>query len=145
MATPTLFLWGQVSRTLAKSLPVTHTEAKAVHHCSSPRLPSTRSFPEVTVQRYPDFFHTENVSPPSACPSMSALTLSVEYHSSTAASQGFVGCGGHHMAVFKRGRYHASRHQSTDVCHICHEICAIVISNLSQTCIIQVPRVAAGP
>lgn len=76
---------------------------------------------------------------------MGELTLSVEYHTSTAASQGLVGCSGYYMAVFKGGGHHTSCHEPTDVCHVCHEICPIIIRNLSQTRIVQVPGVAAGP
>lgn len=76
---------------------------------------------------------------------MGELTLSVEYHTSTAASQGLVGCSGHYMAVFKGGRHHTSCHEPTDMCHVCHEVRPIVIRNLPQPCIVQVPGVATGP
>lgn len=73
-----------------------------------------------------------------------AYSSPVEDHAGPAASQGFVGGGGHHMAVFKRGGHHASHHQPANVRHVSHEVRPVVISNLPQARVVQVSGVAAG-
>lgn len=71
-------------------------------------------------------------------------TSPVEDHASSAASQGFVGGGGHHVAVFKGGGHHSSCHQPADVCHVGHEVRPVVIGNLPQSSVVQVSGVGAG-
>lgn len=71
-------------------------------------------------------------------------TSPVEDHAGPAASQGFVGSGGHHVAVLKGGGHHASRHQPADVRHVGQEIRPVVVRDLPQASVVQVSGVAAG-
>ena len=92
---------------------------------------------------------TAVLSPPALhgtlTPPRDKRTLPIEDHAGAAAPKGLVGGGGHHVAVLEGGRHHASRHQPADMCHVGHEVCPIVISNLAQPGVVQVPGVAASP
>ena len=72
-------------------------------------------------------------------------TLPVEDHAGAAAPQGLVGGGGHHVAVLEGRRHHTGRHQPTDMCHVGHEVRPVVVSDLAQPSVVQVPGVAASP
>ena len=92
---------------------------------------------------------TAVLSPPALhgtlTPPRDKRTLPVEDHAGAAAPQGLVGGGGHHVAVLEGGRHHAGRHQPADMCHVSHEVRPVVVSDLAQPSVVQVPGVAASP
>lgn len=69
-------------------------------------------------------------------------TFPVENDAWAAAAERLVCCCGHDVAVLKRWWHNSSSYQTADVCHVWHQICAVLISDLPHASIIKVARIA---
>jgi hypothetical protein len=72
-----------------------------------------------------------------------SLTFPVKDDSGARTPQCFVCCGGDNVAVLKGTWYQAGCHKTADMSHIRQQVGIHVVGYLSESFVVQIPRVAA--